>query len=255
METIAAERFDAGLFDLDGVLTATAEIHARCWKSMFDAYLRARADRLGEPFREFTVEDDYRPYVDGKPRLDGVRDFLASRGITLPPGNPDDPPDAETVAGLGNRKNELVQAEIRAGHVRVFDDAVVLVRRLLAAGLKAAVVTSSRNCEPVLRAAGIADLFQDRVDGEVAARYGLPGKPAPDTFLKGAELLGVPASRAIVFEDATAGVAAGRAGGFGLVVGVDRVGGRHPEALRSSGADLVSSDLSLLMPDTSAPPR
>jgi beta-phosphoglucomutase family hydrolase len=242
---ITPDRFDAVLFDLDGVLTSTAKIHSRCWKTMFDAFLSRRAAEGKEPFRPFEIETDYKQYVDGKPRYEGVRSFLASRHISLPEGTPGDPPTAETVCGLGNRKDELVKAAIDRGEVDPYPGSVALVRRLREQGIRTAVVSSSNNCEQVLRAAGILDLFEARVDGLVASQLRLPGKPAPDTFLKAAQLLGVRPARAVVVEDALAGVAAGRAGGFGLVVGVDREGGG--DALRAHGADVVVTDLGELL--------
>ena len=235
----------ACLFDLDGVLTQTAKVHAAAWKEMFDAFLQAQADRLGEPFVPFDSGHDYEEYVDGKPRLDGVRSFLASRGTVLPEGDPNDPPAAETVAGLGNRKNELVLAMIQRDGVEVFEGSVRYVKALRDAGVRRAVVSSSANTGQVLEATGIADLFEVRVDALVAAREHLHGKPAPDTFLAAAKLLGVRPEEAAVFEDALAGVEAGRAGGFGLVVGVDRVG--QAAALRTHGADVVVSDLGELL--------
>jgi beta-phosphoglucomutase family hydrolase len=236
---------EACLFDLDGVLTKTAEVHAAAWKSMFDGYLRRRADRTGEPFVAFDAGADYDEYVDGKPRYDGVRSFLASRGIHLPDGTPDDDPGTETIDGLGNRKNDLVLELIARDGVEAYEGSVRYVRAARDAGLRRAVVSSSSNCRDVLEAAGILDLFEEIVDGVVAAREGLKGKPAPDTFLAGARRLGVDPARAAVFEDAVAGVEAGRAGGFGCVVGVDRVG--HADALRAHGADLVVRDLAELL--------
>jgi beta-phosphoglucomutase family hydrolase len=235
----------AGLFDLDGVVTQTARVHAAAWKQMFDAFLRERAARSGEPFVEFDEVADYDEYVDGKPRLDGVRSFLAARGIELPDGDPDDPPGAATVSGLGSRKNELVLAMIERDGVETYDGSVRYLHAARAAGLRRAVVTSSANCGQVLDAAGIADLFEVRVDGVVAKRERLHGKPAPDTFLAAARALEVEPAAAAVFEDALAGVAAGQAGGFGYVVGVDRVG--QAEALRAHGADVVVSDLAELL--------
>jgi beta-phosphoglucomutase family hydrolase len=235
----------AGLFDLDGVVTPTARVHAAAWKQMFDAFLRERAARSGEPFVEFDEVADYDEYVDGKPRLDGVRSFLAARGIELPDGDPDDPPGAATVSGLGSRKNELVLAMIERDGVETYDGSVRYLHAARAAGLRRAVVTSSANCGQVLDAAGIADLFEVRVDGVVAKRERLHGKPAPDTFLAAARALEVEPAAAAVFEDALAGVAAGQAGGFGYVVGVDRVG--QAEALRAHGADVVVSDLAELL--------
>jgi beta-phosphoglucomutase family hydrolase len=235
----------ACLFDLDGVLTQTARVHAAAWKQMFDEFLHERSDATGEPFRAFDQRADYDAYVDGKPRYDGVASFLGSRGIELPRGTPQDPPDARTVDGLGNRKNELVVALIRRDGVQVYEGSVRYVEAAREAGLRRAVVSSSTNCRDVLAAAGIADLFEVIVDGVVAAREGLRGKPAPDTFLEGARRLGVEPPQGAVFEDALAGVEAGRAGGFGYVVGVDRVG--QAEALRAHGADIVVSDLSELL--------
>ena len=235
---------EACLFDLDGVLTRTASVHAAAWKEMFDAFLSDRADRTGEPLRPFE-EPDYLAYVDGRIRADGVRTFLASRGIELPEGRPDDPPAADTVHGLGARKNHLVLERIRRDGVEVYAESVNFVRACRDAGLRRAVVSASRNCREVLESVGIDDLFEVRVDGVVAAEQNLPGKPAPDTFLAAAAQLGVAPSAAVVFEDAVAGVEAGRAGGFGWVVGVDRTG--VADALRQAGADTVVGDLGELM--------
>jgi beta-phosphoglucomutase family hydrolase len=235
---------EACLFDLDGVLTQTATIHAKAWKEMFDDYLRERAKRTGDDFAPFTG-DDYDEYVDGKPRYDGVRSFLESRGIELPDGTPDDEPGTETVDGLGNRKNDLVLALIERDGVDAYEGSVRYVRAARDAGVRRAVVSSSSNCRDVLEAAGILDLFEEIVDGIVATREGLKGKPAPDTFLAGARRLGVEARAAAVFEDAVAGVEAGRNGGFGHVVGVDRVG--HADALRAHGASVVVRDLGELL--------
>jgi|SRR5919204_5485373 beta-phosphoglucomutase family hydrolase len=235
----------ACLFDLDGVLTQTARVHAAAWKQMFDEYLRSRAERTGEPFVPFDAVKDYDEYVDGKPRYDGVRSFLASRGIELPEGDPDDPATAETVHGLGNRKNELVLALIEREGVEVYEGSVRYVQAVGEAGLRRAVVSSSANTRQVLAATGITDLFEEVSDGVVAEREHLKGKPAPDTFLAAARALEVLPAAAAVFEDALAGVAAGRAGRFGFVVGVDRVG--QAEALREHGADVVVSDLAELL--------
>jgi beta-phosphoglucomutase family hydrolase len=235
----------ACLFDLDGVLTRTASIHAAAWKQMFDEFLRARSQRTGEPFVPFDAGDDYDAFVDGKQRLDGTRGFLRSRGIDLPEGDPSDPPGAPTVNGLSSRKNELVLRLLDEGHIEVFDDSVSYVRAVRAAGLATAVVSSSANTAQVLDAVGIADLFDARIDGVVAAERHLAGKPAPDTFIAGAAAIGAGPATAAVFEDALAGVEAGRAGGFALVFGVDRVG--QAEELRHHGADVVVSDLSELM--------
>jgi beta-phosphoglucomutase family hydrolase len=233
------------LFDLDGVLTQTAKVHAAAWKEMFDAYLRRHAEQTKTPFVPFDPVGDYDTYVDGKPRADGTRSFLRSRGIELPEGSPDDPPEADTVNGLGTRKNELVLQMIHQRGVEAYPGSVSYVHAVRDAGLKRAVVSSSTNCKDVLSAAGIADLFDARVDGVVAEQQHLRGKPAPDTFLAGAAALGVEPSQAAVFEDALAGVEAGRAGNFGLVVGVDRVG--QADALRQHGADVVVEDLSELL--------
>jgi beta-phosphoglucomutase family hydrolase len=233
------------LFDLDGVLTKTAKVHAAAWKEMFDAYLRERAARTGERFVPFDAVAEYDQYVDGKPRYEGVQSFLASRGIELPRGEPSDPPQAETVDGLGNRKNEIVLRLIREKGVEAYEGSVRYVNAVKQAGLRRAVVSSSTNCRDVLIAAGIEDLFDVRIDGVVAEREHLRGKPAPDTFLAGARALGAEPAQAAVFEDALAGVTAGRAGHFGFVVGVDRVG--QADALREHGADVVVSDLSDLL--------
>jgi beta-phosphoglucomutase family hydrolase len=235
----------ACLFDLDGVLTQTAKVHAAAWKEMFDAFLRERAAKAGEPFRPFDPVADYDEYVDGKPRYDGVRSFLAARSIELPEGEESDPPGVETVTGLGNRKNELVLHVIREQGVEAYEGSVRYVRAAREAGLHRAVVSSSSNCRELLAAAGIEDLFEERIDGLVAERDHLKGKPAPDTFLAGARALGVAPRQAVVFEDALAGVAAGRAGGFACVVVVDRVG--QADELREHGADLVVSDLAELL--------
>jgi beta-phosphoglucomutase family hydrolase len=235
----------ACLFDLDGVLTQTAKVHAAAWKEMFDAYLQDRAARTGEAYKSFDPQHDYDRYVDGMPRSDGVRSFLAARGIELPEGEPDDPPGAETVRGLGNRKNAIVLSMIREQGVEAYEGSVRYVHAARAASLRCAVVSSSANCHDVLVAAGIDDLFDEVVDGVVAEREQLKGKPAPDTFLFAARALGVSREHAAVFEDALAGVAAGRAGRFGFVVGVDRVG--QAEALGEHGADVVVGDLAELL--------
>jgi beta-phosphoglucomutase family hydrolase len=236
---------NACLFDLDGVLTQTAKVHAAAWKSMFDEFLKGWSRDHGEQFVPFDEVEDYDDYVDGKPRYDGVRSFLQSRGIELPQGTPDDPPAAETVVGLGNRKNELVLKLIHEHGVQPYEGSVRYVHAVIDAGLKHAVVSSSTNTKDVLRAAGIADLFDHVVDGVVADRERLNGKPAPDTYLEGARELGVEPGAAAVFEDALAGVEAGRAGRFGFVVGVDRVG--QADALKAHGADVVVKDLAQLL--------
>ena len=232
------------LFDLDGVLTDTAAVHTVAWKEMFDAYLR---ERDGEHFVPFDPRTDYTRYVDGKPRADGVRSFLQSRGIELADGDPDDGPDSETVHGLGSRKNDLVLALIERDGVRVFEPSVRYLMAVRATGLRTAVVSSSANTRQVLQVTGLEPLLELRVDALVAREHGLPGKPAPDTFVFAAEQLGGGVEDAAVFEDAIAGVEAGRAGGFAYVVGVDRAG--HAEALREAGADRVVRELDELLED------
>ena len=239
------EGIAACLFDLDGVLTQTAKVHAAAWKRMFDAFLLDRSRQTGEPFHPFEIATDYAEYVDGKLRQDGVRSFLASRGIELPEGSPDDPPTASTVNGLGTRKNDLVLDLIDREGVEVYEGSVRFVEAVRDAGLRRAVVSASKNCQQVLAAAGIEHLFEVRVDGVVADEAGLRGKPAPDMFLAAAAALGVDPAHCAVFEDAVAGVQAGRAGAFGWVVGVDRVG--QADALRSRGADTVVRDLGELL--------
>ncbi len=235
----------ACLFDLDGVLTQTAKVHAAAWKQMFDAVLLDQSRQTGEPFRRFEIATDYAEHVDGKLRPDGVRAFLASRRIVVPEGSVDDLPAALTVQGLGARKNNLLLELIRTAGVDVYEGSVRFVESTRDAGLRRAVVSSSKNCREVLVAAGIEDLFEVRVDGVVAGETGLRGKPAPDMFLAAASALGVDPMHCAVFEDAVAGVEAGRAGSFGWVVGVDRIG--QPELLRSHGADKVVADLSEMM--------
>jgi beta-phosphoglucomutase family hydrolase len=233
------------LFDLDGVLTQTAKVHAAAWKQTFDEFLRQRAQESSTPFVPFDEVADYDEYVDGKPREDGVRSFLDSRGIELPEGSADDPPDAATIHGVGNNKNERVLKLIHQQGVEVYEGSARYVRAVKQAGLPRAVVSSSTNAHDVLAAAGIAGLFDAVVDGVVAQREHLHGKPAPDTFLAGAKALDVEPANAAVFEDALAGVEAGRAGRFGYVVGVDRVGQR--DALKAHGADIVVDDLAELL--------
>jgi beta-phosphoglucomutase family hydrolase len=235
----------ACLFDMDGVLTKTAIVHAKAWKQMFDGYLKERAQRTGEAFKPFDEHSDYDEYVDGLPRDDGVRSFLKSRGIELPDGKPDDGPDAETVAGLGNRKNEIVQQIIKRDGVEAYPGSVRYVKAARQAGVDTAVVSSSANTAQVLTAAGIADLFKVVVDGRVIEREKLPGKPKPDTFLHAAHELGAEPKQAVVFEDALSGVQAGRDGHFGYVVGVDRVG--QADELKKHGADVVVKDLAELL--------
>lgn len=238
----------ACLFDLDGVLTDTAKVHAGAWKQTFDDYLRRRSQKTGAEFRPFDAHDDYDQYVDGRPRYDGVRTFLQSRGIELPQGDPSDPPTAETIDGVGNRKNELVLRLIHEHGVDAYAGSVAYVKAARDSGLRRAVVSSSANCRDVLRAANIIDLFEEIVDGHTAEREHLRGKPAPDTFQAGARLLGVEPSQAAVFEDALAGVQAGRDGGFGFVVGVDRAG--QADALRARGAGTIVTDLAQLLEPT-----
>lgn len=239
------DQIRACLFDLDGVLTPTALVHKAAWRETFDAFLKQRAELTGESFVPFDVEQDYNVYVDGKQRADGVRSFLASRGITLPEGSPDDPGTADTVNGLGNRKNVVLLERLRAAGVEAYPGSVTYLRAAVRLGLRRAVVSASANCREVVAAAGIEDLLEVRVDGVVARQEKLRGKPEPDTFLAAAERLGVAPQEAAVFEDALSGVAAGRAGGFGFVVGVDRVG--QADALRAHGADIVVTDLAELV--------
>lgn len=235
----------ACLFDMDGVVTQTALVHAAAWKEMFDDFLRQRADATGGKFVPFDSAHDYDEYVDGKPRLDGTRSFLQSRGISLPEGRPDDKPGTATIQGLSNEKNNLVVQKIRTDGVKVYDGTIRYIKAVRAAGLRTAIVSSSANTVDVLNAAGIADLFDTRVDGVVANERHLAGKPAPDTFLAAAHDLGVTPAQAAVFEDAQSGVAAGHAGHFALVVGVDRVG--QAEELHKHGADVVVKDVAELL--------
>nr|WP_090279477.1 beta-phosphoglucomutase family hydrolase [Mycolicibacterium komanii]CRL75398.1 haloacid dehalogenase superfamily protein [Mycolicibacterium komanii] len=235
----------AALFDLDGVLTDTASVHKKAWKAMFDDFLRRRAERTGEAFTPFDMQADYLNYVDGKKREDGVRSFLASRDIELPDGDPDDPPTNETVHGLGNAKNEMFQQILRTDGVEVFEGSRRYLQAAAEAGLGIAVVSSSANTREVLELTGLDRFVQHRVDGVVLREENIAGKPAPDSFLRAAQLLGVEPEQGAVFEDALSGVEAGRAGRFGVVVGVDRVG--QAEALRRNGADIVVSDLAELL--------
>ena len=244
---ITPEKFDTVLFDLDGVITATDKNHFAAWKKLFDSYLREISKRDGTPFHEFTY-DDMLTHVDGRPRYEGIRCFLASRDIEIPYGDPDDPEDRETVCGLGNRKNRFFNESIEADGVAVFEGTVTLIRSLRAQGVRIGVVSSSKNCPTVLRTAGLEDLFDVRFDGNSAAKHKLRGKPNPDTYLKAAELAETDAARAVVVEDAISGVQAGRAGGFGLVIGVDR--GDISQELRDNGADIVVKDLGELLETT-----
>jgi alpha,alpha-trehalase len=247
--TIDRSRYDAVIFDLDGVVTQTAAVHAAAWKRLFDAYLEERAARVGASpggasdaaLRPFDVESDYRLHVDGKPRYDGVRDFLASRGIELPAGDPSDPPERETVCGLGNRKNAFFNEEVRERGVKTFPSTIELIDQLRDAGIRVGLMSSSKNTAMVLDVTGTTDLFEVRVDGVVAAEVGLPGKPDPAMYLETARRLGVDAARSVVVEDALSGVEAGRRGGFGLVIGVDRLG--QAAELAKAGADVVVDDL------------
>lgn len=240
---ISPEQFDAVIFDMDGVVTQTAHVHAAAWKKMFDTYLAARGACSGESYAPFSIQHDYTRYVDGKPRYDGVRDFLAARGIRLPEGNSADADDVETVRGLGNRKNAYFQQVLDEQGAECYDTTVALIRQLHDAGIKTAIISASKNARAVLTAAGVDDLFDARVDGLDAEAQGLPGKPAPDVFLAAAAQLGAEPQRSVVVEDAQSGVQAGRAGGFGLVIGVDRAGQREELA---KYADLVVEDLAEL---------
>lgn len=242
---ITRGRYDAVLFDMDGVITDTVSIHVSCWKTTFDEYLQKRAARDAEAFRPFDPVADYKFHLDGKPRYQGVREFLKSRGIVLPEGTPGDPSTTETVCGLGNRKNELVVPLLASTGVEAYAGTVSFLRYLRRLGIKTAVVTSSQNCQAVLQAAKVDDLFDARVDGDVLVAYSLAGKPAPDSFLKAAEMLDVTPARAVVIEDALSGVEAGVLGGFGLVIGVARKG--NAEELKAHGAHLVINDLAELI--------
>lgn len=239
------DKVRACLFDLDGVLTDTASVHTKAWKAMFDDYLSQRAERTGDEFVPFDPGADYRKYVDGKPRQDGVRSFLSSRGIELPDGDPDDSGGVETVNGLGNRKNDMFQKVLKEDGVEVFAGSRRYLEAAAEAGLAIAVVSSSANTRDVLAITGLDRFVAQRVDGVTLREENIAGKPAPDSYLRGAELLGVSPDEAAVFEDAISGVEAGRAGNFGLVVGVDRVG--QADELRASGADVVVSDLAELL--------
>lgn len=232
---------EAVIFDLDGVVTRTAEVHAEAWKQLFDEYLAARARRLGKPFEPFDRRSDYLRFVDGKPRYEGVVSFLASRGIELPLGSPEDAEERETACGLGNRKNRYFQDALERTGAAPYPTTIELIARLRERGVRTAVVSSSRNCVAVLEAAGIRGLFEVKVDGVDAAELGLAGKPDPALFLEAARRLGIEPARAAVVEDAISGVEAGRRGRFGLVIGVDRA--RQHEVLEAAGADLVVADL------------
>ena len=238
---ISKQEYDAVIFDLDGVITDTASVHSTAWKALFDDYLEQRAKRSGEPFVPFNADTDYRQYVDGMPRYEGVKSFLASRGISLPYGTPEDGPDQETVCGLGNKKNPMFLASLEKEGAQVYESSVKLLHALKDHGIRRAIVSSSKNCAQILQVTGLTDLFEVKVSGVEAAERGLPGKPNPDTFVAAARDMGLDPARCIVVEDAISGVQAGRAGGFGCVLGIDRVG--EAEALRENGADVVVSDL------------
>jgi trehalose 6-phosphate phosphatase len=242
MVAISAKKFRAGIFDLDGVVTRTAKVHAAAWKKLFDEYLHQRSVKYDEEFVPFDIDSDYSLYIDGKPRAEGAKSFLKSRGINLPYGRPDDPPDRETVCGLGKKKDIYFKRLLKERGVQVYESSIRLIRKLRARNMRTAIVSSSKNCREVLEAAAITDLFDARVDGKDSAKLGFTGKPEPDAFLEASRQIGVAPERAVVIEDALAGVEAGRRGGFGLVIGVDRTG--KPEALLKSGAQAVVSDLS-----------
>lgn len=239
--SIPAADYDALLFDLDGVITQSMNLHAQAWKQLFDDFLRTRAEAQGGPFQPFDLDHDYRTFVDGKPRYEGVRSFLDSRGIDLPQGETSDDPGLETVCGLGNKKNLYFQQQLETRGVEVYASSVQLIRQARSKGLKTAVVSSSKNCKMILESVGITELFDTRVDGAEVERLGLRGKPAPDMFLEAAQRLAVTPARSVVFEDAISGVKAGHDGHFGLVVGVDRT--KHPDDLRENGANVVVEDL------------
>lgn len=240
-QAIDFNQYDAWLFDMDGVVTDTAGVHATAWKTMFDEFLGIQARDTGLPFKEFTLEGDYHTYVDGKPRYDGVDAFLRSRGIELPWGSGNDQPEALTVCGLGNRKNVLFNQVLERQGAQLFQSTKRLIDTLKSRGKRVAIVTSSKNCDTVLRSVNMDRVFEAQVDGVVASDRKIPGKPNPDTYLEAAKLLGIPANKSVVIEDAVSGVQAGRAGNFGLVIGIDRHG--HG-GLKENGADVVVEDLS-----------
>ena len=241
LPNLAALDLDAFIVDLDGVVTHTAEEHAVAWKQLFDDFLRKQAERDGKPFVEFDMGRDYNTYVDGMPRYDGVKTFLESRGVDLAYGSPADPPERETICGLGNRKNLLFQEVVRTQGVEVFDTTVTLLKKMRAAGIRTAVVSSSKNCRMVLESVDLMPLFEVMVDGVYAADEGLPGKPAPDTYVRAAELLGVAPERSAIVEDSVVGVQSGKAGNFKIVIGVDRGVGK--QTLLDNGADVAVSDM------------
>ncbi|TDJ64013.1 MAG: HAD family hydrolase [Proteobacteria bacterium] len=233
--------FDAVIFDMDGVVTDTALLHSVAWKELFDAYLEERAERNGEAFREFDAKGDYLTYVDGKPRYKGVQSFLESRGIDLPSGDQTDGAGQETVCGLGNAKDAIFERLLHRDGPKLFHSTIALIHELKAAGVQTSIISSSKHCQEILQMAGVEDLFVTRIDGVNSEQLGLKGKPDADIFTKSAEMLGVPVSRSVVVEDAVSGVQAGRAGGFALVLGIDR--GNNREALMANGADFVVNDL------------
>lgn len=239
--TISRRHYDAVIFDLDGVVTRTATVHAAAWKQLFDDFLRALPEEAGQPFRPFDVRADYLNYVDGKPRYDGVESFLQSRGIDVPYRSPDDSPEEQTICGLGNRKDRLFNLRLREDGVELFDSTIALVHQLREAGFHTAIISSSKNCQQILEVAQVDHLFEERIDGVESERIGIKGKPAPDIFLEAARRLGIPPERVIVVEDAISGVQAGQLGGFGCIVGVDRDNQR--DALMENGADVVVKDL------------
>ena len=241
LPNLAALDLDAFIVDLDGVVTHTAEEHAVAWKQLFDDFLRKQAERDGKPFVEFDIGRDYNTYVDGMPRYDGVKTFLESRGVDLAYGSPADPPERETICGLGNRKNLLFQEVVRTQGVEVFDTTVALLKKMRAAGVKTAVVSSSKNCRMVLESVDLMPLFEVMVDGVYAAEEGRPGKPAPDTYVRAADLLGVAPERSAIVEDSVVGVQSGKAGKFKIVIGVDRGVGK--QTLLDNGADVAVSDM------------
>ncbi|WP_018478096.1 beta-phosphoglucomutase family hydrolase [Pontibacter roseus] len=236
-QTLKDRNIKALILDLDGVVTQTARVHAQAWKRMFDAYLKKRGEEEGKDYAPLEIETDYREHIDGIPRYDGVRNFLQSRGITLPEGDPTDDIGEETVAGLGNLKNMYFQELLKQDGVDEYKDTIAWLQQQRSKGMRTAVISASKNCVDVLHAAGIAKLFEEHVDGLQSAEMGLKGKPAPDIFLEAARRLGVSPQEAAIFEDARKGVQAGKAGGFGLVVGIDRT--RDAEGLKASGADMV----------------
>ncbi|GGG00754.1 beta-phosphoglucomutase family hydrolase [Pontibacter amylolyticus] len=239
-QNLQEKNIKALIFDLDGVVTQTARVHAQAWKRMFDAYLQKRGEKEDRHYEPLDIETDYREYIDGIPRYDGVRNFLESRGITLPEGTPEDEEGLETVGGLGNLKNMYFQELVRQGGVDVYDDTIAWIKQQKQNGMRTAIISASKNCVDVLHAAGIEQLFEEHVDGLQASHLGLKGKPAPDVFLEAARRLGIAPRQAAVFEDARKGVQAAKAGGFGLVVGIDRT--HDQAALKAGGADQVIAE-------------